>query len=66
MDPMVQFVSFLVEHARCRARAALGQDREAGALTLEWIVIAGILVVAAGAAALIFKNAITAASSKLP
>jgi len=66
MVPLVQMVGYLLDRARCRARAALDGQPESGALTLEWIVIAGILVVAAGAAAVIFKHAISAAASKLP
>jgi hypothetical protein len=66
MDPLLQMVCYLFDRARCRARAALDGHPESGALTLEWIVIAGILVVAAGAAAVIFKHAISAASKQLP
>ena len=40
--------------------------REAGALSLEWIVIAGIVFAAAVAAGIVFKNAISAETSKLP
>ncbi len=38
---------------------------EAGALTLEWLVIAAALVVAVGIAAGIFNGAIRAAANKL-
>ena len=44
---MLITVMYLIERARCRARAALDGHPESGALTLEWIVIAGILVTAA-------------------
>ena len=40
--------------------------RDAGALSLEWIVIAGIVFAAAVAAGIVFKNAISAETSKLP
>lgn len=47
---------------RRRAHATAG-DR--GALTLEWIVIAGILVAAAVAAGVVFRSDLTAWMSKL-
>jgi hypothetical protein len=47
MDPMWQVVRYLLDRAWCRARAALDGNPESGALTLEWLVIAGILVAAA-------------------
>jgi hypothetical protein len=65
MNPLWTVVSYLMSRARSRARAALDGNPESGALTLEWIVIAGILVVAATAAAVVFKNAIVAAESAL-
>jgi len=40
--------------------------RDAGALSLEWIVIAGIVFAAAVAAGIVFNNAISAETSKLP
>jgi hypothetical protein len=66
MNPMWLTVSYLVTLARCRARAVRAADREAGALTLEWLVIAGILVVAATAAGVAFKSAIQSELAKLP
>jgi hypothetical protein len=49
MSPLWITVICLADRARCRWRAALDGNPESGALTLEWIVIAGILVVAASA-----------------
>ncbi len=49
-----------------RARAALTGNRDDGALTLEWIVIAGILVAAAVAAGIVFRDAISSELSNLP
>ena len=40
--------------------------KDAGALSLEWIVIAGIVFAAAVAAGIVFNNAISAETSKLP
>ena len=50
-DPMWLAVRYLLDRAYCRARAALDGNPESGALTLEWLVIAGILVGAAARAA---------------
>lgn len=43
-----------------------GQRADAGALSLEWIVIAVMLVAAAGLAYTFFKGAIVAEARKLP
>jgi hypothetical protein len=47
MDPLWINLMYLLGRARCRARAALDGNPESGALTLEWLVIAGVLVIAA-------------------
>jgi hypothetical protein len=39
---------------------------DAGALSLEWIIIAGIVFAAAVAAGIVFNNAISSETSKLP
>jgi hypothetical protein len=67
MNPMLLVVRSLNLWARgaARVRAAFGPDPEAGALTLEWIVIAGILVVAAVAAGLVFRNDLATWEAKL-
>lgn len=65
MDTMWLTVRYLGARARDRGRA-LFRGNEAGALTLEWIVIAAALVVAVGAASIIFRNAIRAAAKSLP
>ena len=49
-----------------RRVSALTRTRDAGALSLEWIVIAGIVFAAAVAAGIVFNNAISAETSKLP
>ena len=64
MDAMYQAVSYLRMRARRLGRAVFRND--AGALTLEWIVIAAALVVAVGVAAALFKNSIRAEAKKLP
>ena len=64
MDTMYQAVSYLGMRARKLGRAVFRND--AGALTLEWIVIAAALVAAVGGAAFLFKTAIQHAAKKLP
>ncbi|MGO9078939.1 MAG: hypothetical protein ACLQDY_07815 [Streptosporangiaceae bacterium] len=66
MTPLLLMAGWLVDRARSRIRSALGDNPQAGALTLEWIVIAGILVAAAVAAGVVFKSAISAETAKLP
>ena len=66
MDPLWQAVRYLLDRARCRARAALDGNPESGALTLEWLVIAGILVAAAGITAVFLRSKIRQWESKIP
>lgn len=57
--------SYLTCLARGRIRSLL-KDNEAGALSLEWIVIAVLLVAAATAAGAFFTGAISHEAGKLP
>ncbi len=57
--------SYLVGLARQRVRA-LANSSDAGALSLEWIVIAVVLFIAATAAGVVFSNAVSSESAKLP
>lgn len=66
MDPMWTALTYLVDRVRDRTRAALDGNPESGALSLEWIVIAVLLVAAATAASVYFGKAITAEAGKLP
>lgn len=66
MDPLWLAVRYLLDRAYCRARAALDGNPESGALTLEWLVIAGILVVAAGLTAAFLRNKIGEWEHKIP
>lgn len=52
--------------ALARRRLGTLTDGDRGALSLEWIVIAGIVFAAAVAAGVIFNNAISAETAKLP
>jgi len=49
-----------------QARSALDGHPESGALSLEWIVIASLLVVAAVAAGVFFKNIIGTWENQVP
>jgi hypothetical protein len=64
MDTMYQAANYLAMRARRLGRAIFRND--AGALTLEWILIAALLVVAVGVATPLFKDAIRAAAKGLP
>ncbi len=63
MEMMQMAASYLAGRARRFGRAIFRND--AGALTLEWIVIAGLLVAAAAFAYPIFKAAISSAGTDL-
>jgi hypothetical protein len=66
MNPLWFAISYLLDQARRRARAARAGDPQSGAITLEWIVIAGILVAAAVAAGVFFVGKIKQYESKIP
>jgi hypothetical protein len=66
MDPLWLAVRYLLDRACCRARAALDGNPESGALTLEWLVIAGILVAAAGVTAVFLSGKIKEWEGKIP
>jgi hypothetical protein len=66
MEPLWVAVSYLLDHARRRIRAALDGHPESGALTLEWLVIAGILVAAAIVAGAFLTTKIKQWESKVP
>jgi hypothetical protein len=66
MDPLLLAARYLLGRARCRARAALDGNPESGALTLEWLVIAGILVAAAGITAVFLRGKIREWEGKIP
>jgi len=65
-NPLWFAITYLLDQARWRARAALDGDPQSGAITLEWIVIAGILVAAAVAAGVFFVGKIKQYESKIP
>jgi hypothetical protein len=65
-SPFLLCVTYLITRVRQRARSAGAAHPESGALSLEWIVIAGILVVAAVAAGAFFTTQISSWESKIP
>jgi hypothetical protein len=66
VDPLWVAVRYLLDRAWCRARAALDGNPESGALTLEWLVITGMLVAAAGLTAFFLRSKIRQWESKIP
>jgi hypothetical protein len=64
MDTMYLAASYVAMHARKLGRTVFRS--EAGALTLEWIVIAVLLVAAAGVGAGLLTKAIRGEAKKLP
>jgi hypothetical protein len=66
MEPLWVAVSYLLGRARHRVRAALDGHPESGALTLEWLVIAGILVGAAALTATFLRSKISEWEGKIP
>ena len=64
-DPLWVCVTYLTGLARQRARSALDGNPQSGALSLEWIVIAGLLVAAAAIAAAFFRSAIRSWEGKM-
>ncbi len=65
MGTLLFTASYLASLVQRRVRALL-KDNEAGALSLEWIVIAVLLVAAATAAGAFFTSAISHEAGKLP
>lgn len=66
MEPLWVAAGYLLGCARRRVRAARDGDRQAGALTLEWLVIAGLLVAAAVAAGTFLTLKVRQWESKVP
>lgn len=66
LSPVWLAVSYLVGQARSRARAVRGGDSQAGALTLEWMIIAALIAGAAVTAAAVFGAKVTSYVSQLP
>jgi hypothetical protein len=65
-DPWWAAIACLLARARARAARARSGNPESGAISLEWIVIAGILVIAATAAGVFFTAKIKQWEGKIP
>lgn len=65
-SPLWLAVSYLVGQAGSRARALRSGDPQAGALTLEWMIIAALIAGAAVTAAAVFGAKVTSYVSQLP
>jgi hypothetical protein len=59
-------VQHVAGRARQRLRAVLGGDSESGALTLEWIIIAAAIAIAAVGAVAFFAVEVTKYTNQLP
>jgi Flp pilus assembly pilin Flp len=59
-------VRCLIGRAQARIRAARAGDPESGALTLEWIIIAAAIALAAVGAVAFFATEVTKYTNKLP
>lgn len=56
---------YLVGRVQARVRS-VRESSESGALTLEWVIIAAAIAIAAVGAVFIFGNEVTKYTSKLP
>jgi hypothetical protein len=65
MQALWMTASYLAVITRHRFRA-LARNSQIGALSLEWIIIAAVLFIAATAAGVVFSNAVRSESAKLP
>lgn len=65
MQAIWMTVRYLEALVRQRLRV-LARNSQIGALSLEWIVIAAVLFIAATAAGVMFSNAVRSESAKLP
>ena len=61
----IRYLTLLLSRARRRLRTCLKDGGDAGAITLEWIVIAALLFAIALAAALAFQNVVRQYMSQL-
>jgi hypothetical protein len=65
-DPQLIALHYLVTRLRARVAAVRSDDPEAGALTLEWVAIAIVLVTAALALATFLAGKLGALESLIP
>jgi heme/copper-type cytochrome/quinol oxidase subunit 2 len=65
-DPLWLYITYMCGRVRQRTRAALDGQPESGALTLEWLVIAFVIVTVALAALAFFRSKVKSFESKIP
>jgi hypothetical protein len=65
-DPRIMAVQYLMTLARVRVAAVRSADRQAGALSLEWVAIAIVLVTAALALATFLTGKLGDLESLIP
>lgn len=65
-DPRIMAVQYLMTQARVRVAAVRSTDRQAGALSLEWVAIAIVLVTAALALATFLTGKLGDLESLIP
>jgi hypothetical protein len=66
MQTMWFAANYLAEIVRSRTHILFKDNKETGALSLEWVIIAVVLFLAATAAGVVFSNAVTSETAKLP
>jgi hypothetical protein len=66
MDPRLIAMRYVVTQLRARVAAVRSSDSEAGALSLEWVAIAIVLVTAALALATFLAGKLGALESLIP
>jgi Flp pilus assembly pilin Flp len=59
-------VRYLTCHVLARVRAVRDSDRQSGALSLEWLIIAGVIAAAAIAVGVIFTAKVNDYANNLP
>jgi hypothetical protein len=65
-DPLWLFITYSCGRVRQRIRSARDGQPESGALTLEWLVIAFVIVTVALAALAFFRKEVTSFENKIP
>jgi heme/copper-type cytochrome/quinol oxidase subunit 2 len=65
-DPLWFYITYMCGRVRQRVRAARDGQPESGALTLEWLVIAFVIVTVALAALAFFRSKVKTYENKIP
>lgn len=65
-DPRITAARYLMQHVQTRIATLKSRDPESGALSLEWVAIAVVLVAAALALATFLAGKLSALESLIP